>query len=141
MHSKMRTAHRRPGAAARVDAATEGLPGPRSLANSAAVLVLPQSTATGCVRGCVVRHLGGPGPSGEDFGLRPAMTLSTRLIARTGSPVASDRYSATWEAPEAMPVGWPAIGYGDGYRGTCRRAPGAAQRAAGADHRAGFMTS
>ncbi|HVR82031.1 MAG TPA: alanine racemase C-terminal domain-containing protein, partial [Luteimonas sp.] len=56
------------------------------------------------------------GTTAADFGLRPAMTLATRLIAvnhiRKGERIG---YSATWECPEDMPVGVAAIGYGDGY--------------------------
>ena len=56
------------------------------------------------------------GKSGADFGFRPAMTLSTRLIAinRIGK---GERigYNGTWTCPEDMPVGVAAIGYGDGY--------------------------
>lgn len=97
--------------------ATAGLPGPRSLANSAAVLGWPQAHADwirpgGALYGISVVA----GKSGSDFGLRPAMTLSTRLIAvnhiRGGEPVG---YAASWQAPEDMPVGVAAIGYGDGY--------------------------
>lgn len=97
--------------------ATAGLPGARSLANSAAVLGWPQAHAEwvrpgGALYGISVVD----GKTGADFGLRPAMTLSTRLIAvnriRKGERVG---YSATWECPEDMPVGVAAIGYGDGY--------------------------
>ncbi|MGN6512173.1 MAG: alanine racemase [Lysobacteraceae bacterium] len=97
--------------------ATAGLPGVRSLANSAAVLGWPQAHADwvrpgGALYGISVVD----GRSGADFGLRPAMTLATRLIAvnhvRRGERVG---YSATWECPEDMPVGVAAIGYGDGY--------------------------
>jgi alanine racemase len=56
------------------------------------------------------------GKSGGDFGYRPAMTLSTRLIAinrvRAGERIG---YNGTWTCPEDMPVGVAAIGYGDGY--------------------------
>ena len=56
------------------------------------------------------------GKIGADFGFRPAMTLSTRLIAinrvRKGERVG---YAATYECPEDMNVGIAAIGYGDGY--------------------------
>jgi len=97
--------------------ATAGLPGARSLANSAAVLGWPAAHADwvrpgGALYGISVVA----GRAGEDFGLRPAMTLSTRLIAvnriRGGERIG---YSATWECPEDMPVGVAAIGYGDGY--------------------------
>lgn len=98
-------------------AATDGLPGPRSLCNSAAVLAWPQAHADwirpgGALYGISVID----GTSGADHGLRPAMTLSTRLIAvnrvRRGERVG---YAASWECPEDMPVGVAAIGYGDGY--------------------------
>ena len=97
--------------------ATAGLAGARSLANSAAVLGWPAAHADwvrpgGALYGISVVA----GKTGEDFGLRPAMTLSTRLIAvnriRKGERIG---YSATWECPEDMPVGVAAIGYGDGY--------------------------
>ncbi|MDQ3618449.1 MAG: alanine racemase [Pseudomonadota bacterium] len=97
--------------------ATAGLDGARSLANSAAVLGWPDSHADwirpgGALYGMSVVA----GTSGADFGLRPAMTLATRLLAvnhiRKGERIG---YSATWECPQDMPVGVAAIGYGDGY--------------------------
>ena len=97
--------------------ATARLSGDRSLANSAAILGWPQAHAQwvragGALYGMTVAT----GKAGADFGLRPAMTLSTRLIAinrvARGEPVG---YSATWQCPEDMPVGVAAIGYGDGY--------------------------
>lgn len=97
--------------------ATAGLPGPRSLANSAAVLGWPQAHGDwvrpgGALYGISVVA----GKSGADFGLQPAMTLSTRLLAVNRIP-RGERigYAATWETPEDMPVGVAAIGYGDGY--------------------------
>ena len=96
---------------------TAGLPGARSLANSAAVLGWPDAhfdwvRPGGALYGISVVD----GMTGADFGLRPAMTLATRLIAvntiRAGEHIG---YSATWECPEDMPVGVAAIGYGDGY--------------------------
>lgn len=96
---------------------TATLPGVASLSNSAAVLGWPQAhrdwvRAGGALYGLSVV----PGKSASDFGLRPAMTLSTRLIAvnriARGEPIG---YSATWTCPEDMDVGVAAIGYGDGY--------------------------
>ncbi|NUO76784.1 MAG: alanine racemase [Lysobacter sp.] len=96
---------------------TAGLDGARSLANSAAVLGWPDAHADwirpgGALYGISVVE----GTTGADFGLRPAMTLSTRLIAvnrvRRGERIG---YAATWECPEDMNVGVAAIGYGDGY--------------------------
>jgi len=97
--------------------ATAGLPGPRSLANSAAVLGWPGSHGDwvrpgGALYGMSVV----PGKTGTDFGLRPAMTFATRLLAvnhvRRGEHIG---YSATWETPEDMAIGVAAVGYGDGY--------------------------
>lgn len=97
--------------------ATAGLPGPRSLANSAAVLGWPGSHGDwvrpgGALYGMSVVA----GSTGADFGLRPAMTFATRLLAinriARGERIG---YSATWETPEDMSIGVAAVGYGDGY--------------------------
>ena len=97
--------------------ATAGLAGARSLANSAAVLGWPDAhfdwvRPGGALYGISVVE----GTTGADFGLRPAMTLATRLIA-VNRIARGERigYSATWQCPEDMPVGVAAIGYGDGY--------------------------
>ncbi|GGZ57943.1 alanine racemase 1 [Lysobacter xinjiangensis] len=98
-------------------ATTAGLDAGHSLANSAAVLGWPEAHGTwirpgGALYGMSVVE----GRTGADFGLRPAMTLSTRLIAvnrvRRGSRIG---YAGTWECPEDMDIGVAAIGYGDGY--------------------------
>lgn len=95
----------------------DALGGPHSLSNSAAILGWPQAhqdwvRAGGMLYGLSVVD----GKTGADFGLKPAMRLSTRLIAinrvAKGEKVG---YSATWECPEDMAVGVAAIGYGDGY--------------------------
>ncbi len=98
------------------DSLVEGLEGEHSLANSAGVLGWP-ATRRDWLRPGVMLYGVNPfvdGMSGE--GLRPAMTLKSRLIAinrfRAGESVG---YGATWTCPEDMPVGVVAIGYGDGY--------------------------
>ena len=101
----------------RFNEVTAGLDGPRSLANSAAVLGWPQARADWVRTGGLLYGLSMvEGKSGSDFGFRPAMTLSTRLIAinriRAGERIG---YNGTWTCPEDMPVGVAAIGYGDGY--------------------------
>ena len=97
--------------------ATAALGGAASLSNSAAVLGWPEAhrdwvRAGGALYGLSVVA----GKTGADFGLKPAMTLSTRLIA-INRVAKGERigYSATWECPEDMDVGVAAIGYGDGY--------------------------
>lgn len=97
--------------------ATAGLPGVRSLANSAAVFGWPDAHADWVRAGGALYGISlVAGTCGADFGLRPAMTLATCLIA-VNQICRGERigYSATWECPEDMPVGVAAIGYGDGY--------------------------
>lgn len=88
-----------------------------SLANSAAVLEWPAShrhwlRAGGALYGLSVAS----GMTGSDFGLKPAMTLSTRLIS-IQQVAAGERvgYAGAYVCPEDMPIGVAAIGYGDGY--------------------------
>ncbi len=102
---------------ARFTAATSHLSGPRSMANSAAVMGWPQAHGDWVRSGGLLYGLSvADGKSGADFGFRPAMTLTTRLVAvnRIGR---GERigYNGTWTCPEDMPVGVAAIGYGDGY--------------------------
>lgn len=101
----------------RFHAALADLPGERSIANSAGIVAWPDSHADN-VRPGIMLYGGTPliGRDGPEFDLRPAMTLTAPLIARkrlaAGEPVG---YGATWRAPEDMPIGVIAIGYGDGY--------------------------
>ena len=93
------------------------LAGERSLANSAAVLAWPEARADWVRPGIM---LYGVSPlldrTGTDEGLRPVMTLATRLIAvkavRAHETVG---YAATWTAPADGRIGIAAMGYGDGY--------------------------
>ena len=96
---------------------TAHLKGPRSLSNSAAVLGWPDARGDWVRTGGLLYGLSVvDGKSGADFGFRPAMTLSTRLIAinriAKGERIG---YNGTWTCPEEMPVGVAAVGYGDGY--------------------------
>lgn len=102
---------------ARFRDATEGLEGPRALSNSAAVLGWPDARGDWVRTGGLLYGLSVvEGRSGSDFGFRPAMTLTTRLVAinrlTRGERVG---YNGTYECPEDMSVGVAAIGYGDGY--------------------------
>lgn len=106
-----------PAQIARFHEATQMFGGPRSLSNSAAVLGWPEARGDWVRTGGLLYGLSVvDGKSGADFGFRPAMTLSTRLIAinRIGQ---GERigYNGTWTCPEDMPVGVAAVGYGDGY--------------------------
>ena len=91
--------------------------GQLSLANSAALLRFPQA------RGHWVRPgimLYGCSPfadrSAESFGLKPAMTLSSEIIAiQNLHPGERIGYGFTYAAPGEMKVGIVACGYADGY--------------------------
>ena len=97
--------------------ATEGLDGPRSIANSGGVLGWPAAHGD-WIRPGIMLYGCSPFAGGADpaLDLRPVMTLRTRLVAinrlERGSPVG---YGRTWTCPEDMAVGVAAIGYGDGY--------------------------
>ena len=94
-----------------------GLDLQRSFSNSAGVLAWPEAHAE-WVRPGVMLYGVSPlaGHDGRVDGLRPVMTLTTRLIAvkevRAGEAVG---YAGTWTAPADRQIGIAAIGYGDGY--------------------------
>ncbi len=99
------------------DAACADLAGERSAANSAGVLGWPETRRDWARPGIALYGISPfAGALGADLGLRPAMTLATRLVAvnriRRGEPVG---YGGIWVCPEDMPIGVAAIGYGDGY--------------------------
>lgn len=93
------------------------LPGERSFANSAGVLGWPAAHAD-WVRPGVMLYGVSPmaGRNGAEDGLRPALSLQTRLIAvkerQAGEPVG---YGAAWRAEGTTRIGIAAMGYGDGY--------------------------
>lgn len=106
-----------PAQMALFDEVTRVFDGPRSLSNSAAVLGWPDARGDWVRTGGLLYGLSVvDGKTGADFGFRPAMTLSTQLIAinRIGKG-ARVGYSGTWICPEDMLVGVAAVGYGDGY--------------------------
>jgi alanine racemase len=98
-------------------ACAEGTAPELSIANSAAVLARPESHHDWVRPGIMLYGISPFADSqGKDYDLRPAMTLSTQLIAvkrvEEGETIG---YGGTWRCPRAMPVGVAAIGYGDGY--------------------------
>jgi alanine racemase len=107
--------------------ATRDLPGERSLSNSAATLRYgPQPgqqsqppLRNDWVRAGILSYGSAPDfPERgiDDWGLRPAMTLRTRLIGlqalRVGDTVG---YGSTYRADREMRIGIAACGYADGY--------------------------
>jgi len=96
--------------------ASNGLPGERSLSNSAATLMQPQ-LACDWVRPGIMLYGGTPGVrSASDFGLKAAMTLAGGIIGvqRIG-PGAAVGYGSRFVAERPMTVGVVACGYADGY--------------------------
>ncbi|MBN3726592.1 alanine racemase [Burkholderia sp. Ac-20379] len=100
------------------DAATEGLPGERSLSNSAAVLWHPAAHRDWVRPGTI---LYGASPTGlardiADTGLQPAMSLSSKLIGvQTLAADETVGYGRRFAAPQTMRIGVVACGYADGY--------------------------
>ncbi len=89
----------------------------RSVANSAGLIAWPEAR-TEWVRPGLMLYGISPIPAQEayELGLRPAMTLTTQLIAvqRVGRGEGVG-YNAIWRAPKDSLIGIAAIGYGDGY--------------------------
>ena len=95
----------------------EGIDAERSIANSAGVIAWPDSHADWVRPGLM---LYGVSPMRDktalDLGLRPAMTLTSELIAVRTVPAGGHvGYGGHWVAQEETRIGVAAIGYGDGY--------------------------
>ncbi len=100
---------------------TDGLPGERSVCNSAATLRHGHEAAVRAdwVRPGIAAYGGSPDHpvhSAEHWGLQPAMSLNARLLAvqqlAAGDTVG---YGSSFTAPAPMRVGTVACGYADGY--------------------------
>ena len=91
---------------------------PLSLANSAAILRYPETVRANWVRPGIMLYGSSPfsESTGPDLGLKPAMTLESRLIAvqslRPGETVG---YGGAFRAERALRIGVVACGYADGY--------------------------
>jgi alanine racemase len=99
------------------DRATAGQSMPRSLANSAAILRYPQTHAD-AVRPGIMLYGCSPfgGSTGADLDLRPAMTLTSEIIAvRDLAAGESVGYGGAYTAQAAQRIGTVACGYADGY--------------------------
>ena len=102
------------GQVERFEACTTGLPGPRSLANSAGILGWPGAHRDWARPG-ILLYGADPMP-GEDSGLRPVMHLKSRIIAvRELRPGDALGYGARFVAERPTRVGLVAMGYADGY--------------------------
>lgn len=97
--------------------ATQDVPGPRSLSNSAGILTLPEAHFD-WVRPGIMLYGGSPFAhlTAASFGLRPVMTLEAPLIAiHRRSAGDTIGYGSTYRCPQETRIGIVAIGYGDGY--------------------------
>ncbi len=106
----------------RFDALTGSLPGQRSIANSAALLNYPQACADWIRPGLLLYGVSPiAGTVGSDYGLRPVMTLKTRIIAvKQLSEGEQVGYGGTWTAARPTRLAVAGIGYGDGYPSSLR---------------------
>jgi alanine racemase len=98
-------------------AATGSLPGERCLENSAAMLSFPDAQADWVRPGLLLYGVSPfAGSIGADYGLRPAMTLHSHVIAvkdlARGERVG---YGGDWTASRPTRLAVAAVGYGDGY--------------------------
>ncbi|WP_176647298.1 alanine racemase [Duganella sp. SG902] len=101
----------------RFELGAAGLPGPRSLSNSAGVLLHHDHLKNDWVRPGIMLYGGTPGGgTAEEFGLQPAMTLSSEIIGvqdiGAGEVVG---YGSRFQAEGPMRIGVVACGYADGY--------------------------
>jgi alanine racemase len=98
-------------------AATRSLPGERSIVSSAALLGFRDSHADWVRPGLALYGISPfRGTTGADHGLRPVMTLCSRVIAlkdlAEGEQVG---YGADWTATRPTRLAIASVGYGDGY--------------------------
>lgn len=96
---------------------TKDFPGPRSLANSAALIRFPETRADWVRPGIMLYGCSPFSDLGaEALSLRPAMTLSSEIIAtqhlQAGEKIG---YGFSYEAVGEMTIGVVACGYADGY--------------------------
>ena len=104
------------------EAATQDLPGERSLANSAATL-RHAGVHSDWVRAGILSYGSAPDHPVHDaahWGLRPAMSLRAKLLAvqqlEAGDTVG---YGSSFRAEQPMRIGVVACGYADGYPRLC----------------------
>jgi alanine racemase len=102
---------------ARFAEATHSLPGERSIANSAGMLSFPDAQVDWVRPGLLLYGVSPfAGVIGADYGLKPAMTLHSHVIAvKDLSPGEHVGYGGDWTAGRPTRLVVAAVGYGDGY--------------------------
>ncbi len=96
---------------------TSAYPGPKTLANSAGILYWPDAQLDYMRAGIALYGISpNENETGADYGLKPVMTLNSKLIAvrkhQAHQPVG---YGETWVSARDTYMGVIAMGYGDGY--------------------------
>ncbi|MDY7547865.1 alanine racemase [Glaciimonas sp. Gout2] len=101
---------------ARFERGIADLPGDHSVANSAADLMHPELRSDWVRPGVMLYGATPGGGTAESFGLRAAMTLTSRIIGMQKVAVGEAiGYGSRFVADEPMIVGVVACGYADGY--------------------------
>ena len=93
------------------------LPGQKSMANSAAILQMPESHQD-WIRPGLILYGASPiaGRSAVDLGFQPVMTLMSQVLAVRTIPAGTRiGYNGIWEAKRESVIATIGIGYGDGY--------------------------
>lgn len=98
------------------DEVLAGAAGPRSIANSAGLIAWPNARRDWVRPGLMLYGASPmPGQTADSLGLRPALHLQSRIIARRDCDAGSAiGYGSTFVCPERMPIGVVAVGYADG---------------------------
>ena len=94
-----------------------GIPNMRSLANSAAIMSMPQAHAD-VVRPGIMLYGVSPfsGRTGAEMGLKPVMHLTSAITAIHHYPAHSPiGYNGTWSSDKPSVIGIVPVGYADGY--------------------------
>lgn len=100
----------------RFDQGVEGLPGERSVSNSAAVLNHPEVRSDWVRPGIMLYGATPGGKAAAVFGLKPAMSLESKIIGMQRlAPGEAVGYGSRFIADKPMTVGVVACGYADGY--------------------------
>lgn len=100
----------------RFSSATDGLTGLRSLSNSAADLLHPEVAADWVRPGIMLYGASPSDRSAAEFGLLPAMTLTSALIGVQDVAIGDAvGYGSLFVVEKAMRIGVVACGYADGY--------------------------
>ncbi len=99
------------------EAATRGLQGERSIANSAGMLSFAEAQADWVRPGLLLYGVSPIGGTiGADYGLKSVMTLRSHVIALKDLAVGERvGYGGNWTATRPTRLAVAAVGYGDGY--------------------------